>query len=285
MKLRNRIIFLTSILCIAIGATFTLTGCVKKPANEEKTEEKKTDKKKKDKKEKEEKTSKKEDEKKEDTSSNNNSSSNQEIIAYADDTIPATSSPVITYNNNVPQFTQAELDEAQTSYTYFSNQDALGRPTLGMASISTDTIQVGDSGWINDIIPVGWINKPYGCIDGGHLYLRSSLIGFELTGQQPDSRNLFTCTKYTHDNGILPYQTEIFQFVQNSNYHVLYRSTPIYDGNNLVPSGIHLEAQSVEDGGQGLSFNVYCYNLQPGVTIDYATGDNYDSGTCPALDE
>lgn len=134
-----------------------------------------------------------------------------------------------------------------------------------------------DRGSISEVTPSGWINKEY---DGQYLYNRCHLIGFQLSGENANERNLITGTRYMNVEGMLPFENMIADYVHETENHVLYRVTPIYDGTNLVASGVQLEAESVEDDGEGVLFNVYVYNVQPGITIDYATGESWqEQGT------
>lgn len=202
------------------------------------------------------------------------------------DEIPAyTSSPTIELNDNVPEFEVYQVKEATTSYEYYADLDSLGRATLAMASISDDLMPTQERESISSVTPTGWDNENYSCISGGWLYNRSHLIGFQLTGENANDENLITGTRYMNVEGMLPYENQIADFVKTTDQHVLYRVTPIYQGNNLVASGVQLEAKSVEDNGQGLSFNVYCYNVQPGVNINYATRDNSGTAACPLSSE
>ena len=131
---------------------------------------------------------------------------------------------------------------------------------------------------ISSIRPSGWKQKPYkGLVDGDYLYNRCHLIGWQLAGENANKLNLITGTRYMNVEGMLPFEDMVddyFEVKKNENNHVLYRVTPIYEGNNLVASGVLMEAYSVEDNGEGVCFNIYVYNVQPGITIDYATGDN-----------
>lgn len=120
--------------------------------------------------------------------------------------------------------------------------------------------------------PSGWEQAQYDIVDGGYLYNRCHLIGFQLTGENANAENLITGTKYLNNEGMLLFENMVADYIKETGNHVLYRVTPIFEGNNLVASGVHMEAQSVEDNGDGILFNVYCYNVQPGITIDYATG-------------
>lgn len=190
--------------------------------------------------------------------------------------IPAYSGePYVAINNNTPSFNDEEL--TTTSFEIYSTLDYLGRCGVAYGCIGTDLMPVEDRGSISEVTPSGWINKEY---DGQYLYNRCHLIGFQLSGENANERNLITGTRYMNVEGMLPFENMIADYVHETDNHVLYRVTPIYDGTNLVASGVQLEAESVEDDGEGVLFNVYVYNVQPGITIDYATGESWqEQGT------
>lgn len=190
--------------------------------------------------------------------------------------VPAYSGePYVAINNNTPSFNDEEL--TTTSFETYSTLDYLGRCGVAYACIGTDLMPTEDRGSISEVTPSGWINKEY---DGQYLYNRCHLIGFQLSGENANERNLITGTRYMNVEGMLPFENMIADYVHETDKHVLYRVTPIYDGTNLVASGVQLEAESVEDDGEGVLFNVYVYNVQPGITIDYATGESWqEQGT------
>ena len=128
---------------------------------------------------------------------------------------------------------------------------------------------------ISNVEPTGWINQEYEIVEGGYLYNRCHLIGFQLSGENANERNLITGTRYMNTEGMLPFENIVADYVKDTGNHVMYRVTPIFEGSNLVASGVQIEAESVEDNGEGIQYNVYVYNVQPGITIDYATGDNW----------
>ena len=130
---------------------------------------------------------------------------------------------------------------------------------------------------ISSVEPTGWINKEYDIVDGGYLYNRCHLIGYQLTAENANEKNLITGTRYMNTEGMLPFENEIAEYIKETRNHVLYRVTPIFEDDNLVASGVQLEAQSIEDDGEGVCFNVYCYNVQPGIIIDYATGESREA--------
>ena len=173
-------------------------------------------------------------------------------------------------NSNVPFFTQEEHSEK--SFEYYSALDSLGRCSFAYAVIGKDLMPTKDRESIGQVKPAGWHTVKYDFVDGKYLYNRCHLIGFQLTGENANERNLITGTRYLNVEGMLPFENMVADYIKETNNHVLYRVTPIYTGTNLIADGILMEALSVEDNGEGISFNVYCYNVQPGVEINYATG-------------
>lgn len=178
----------------------------------------------------------------------------------------------VAINNNEPTFADSALNTK--SFETYSAQDAFGRCGTAAANISRATMpKAGERrGDISAVRPTGWHNAAYSFVDGRMLYNRCHLIGYQLTAENANPRNLITGTRYLNVEGMLPFENLVADYVKETGNHVLYRVTPIFDGNNLVASGVQMEAQSVEDKGEGISFNVYCYNVQPGVKIDYSTG-------------
>ena len=173
-------------------------------------------------------------------------------------------------NGNIPTFTEAEL--TTVSFETYSSLDILGRAGVAYANVGIDLMPTEERESISSVYPSGWVQAEYDFVDGGYLYNRCHLIGYQLTAENANELNLITGTRYLNVEGMLPFENLIADFVKETGYHVLYRVTPIYEGNNLVASGVLMEALSVEDGGAGVSFCIYCYNVQPGVIIDYATG-------------
>ena len=195
--------------------------------------------------------------------------------------LPAFSnSPYIEINNNIPEFETYEIQEATTSYETYSQLDSLGRCQEAQASIGQDLMPTEDRESLSAVTPSGWDNERYSCVDGGWIYNRSHLIGFQLTSEQANALNLITGTRYMNVEGMLPFENQVADYVKATGNHVLYEVTPIYEGDNLVASGVQMEAYSVEDQGQGVQFNVYCYNVQSGITINYANGDTQGTGSC-----
>lgn len=179
----------------------------------------------------------------------------------------------VVLNNNVPDFD--ESDYTTESFEEYSELDSLGRCGVAFANICKETMPKEDDEResISSVKPSGWVQKKY---NGEYLYNRCHLIGYQLTNENANKQNLITGTVYLNIEGMLPFENEIAQYIEdNPDNHVLYRVTPIFDGDNLVASGVQLEAFSVEDKGKGICFNVYCYNVEPGIIIDYKTGESY----------
>ncbi len=195
------------------------------------------------------------------------------------DSIPAFSGePYVAINDNVPDFTDADL--TTSSFEEYSSLDSLGRCGVAYACIGTDLMPTEDRGSIGQVKPSGWHTVKYDCVDGKYLYNRCHLIGYQLTAENANENNLITGTRYLNVEGMLPFENMVADYIKETGNHVLYRVTPVFEGNNLVASGVHMEAKSVEDNGEGILFNVYCYNAQPGVGIDYATGESWlDTGS------
>ena len=176
-------------------------------------------------------------------------------------------------NGNVPTFTEEEI--VDESYEEYGELDELGRCTVAVACIGRDLMPTGKRGSIESVKPTGWEqNKFPGIIDSNppYLYNRCHLIGYQLTGENDNERNLVTGTRYMNIDGMLQYENDVTSYIKDTGNHVMYRVTPDFEGDNLVCSGVNIEALSVEDDGEGICFNVYCYNVQPGVKIDYYDG-------------
>lgn len=182
--------------------------------------------------------------------------------------------PCVEINNNEPFFDEADKSRTDPFETY-SELDSLGRCGVAYANICKELMPAGERGQIGHIKPSGWQTAKYnGYIEGNYLYNRCHLIGFQLAGENDNEKNLITGTRYMNCDGQLPYEDIVDSYVDKTGYHVLYRVTPIYEGDNLVASGVLTEGYSIEDDG-GLKFCVYCYNVQPGIGIDYSNGDNW----------
>ncbi len=190
--------------------------------------------------------------------------------------------PYYVINNNIPDLTTGDADK-----TYFENYaplDELGRCGVAFACLGLETMPTEERGEIGQVKPSGWKTAKYDCVDGKYLYNRCHLVGFQLSGENANERNLITGTRYMNVQGMLPFENMVADYIKETGNHVLYRITPVFEGNELVARGVQMEAFSVEDEGEGICFNVYCYNNQPGVKIDYATGDNEAYDDDPALD-
>lgn len=197
------------------------------------------------------------------------------------DDIPAYSGTAyVTLNNNMPNFTVYEL--TTEPFERYSPLDRFGRCGVSYANICKDIMPTEERGEIGQIKPSGWHTVKYDFVDGKYLYNRCHLIAHQLAGEDANEKNLITGTRYLNKQGMYDFENKVADYVTYTGNHVLYRVTPIYDGDNLLAQGVQMEAKSVEDGGAGISFNVFCYNVQPGVTIDYATGDNWSDGTMEA---
>ena len=180
--------------------------------------------------------------------------------------------PYVVLQNNVPNFTEADLNS--DAYEYYSPLDELGRCGEVMACIGQELMPTEERGSIGQVKPAGWKTVKYDFVDGKYLYNRCHLIGFQLTGENANEENLITGTRYLNVQGMLPFENMVADYIKETDNHVVYRVTPIYDGDDLVAKGVIMEAKSVEDNGEGIEFNVFCYNVQPRVEIDYATGES-----------
>lgn len=195
-----------------------------------------------------------------------------------DDLPPFAGVPYVEVNGNMPCFSSLDLMEPE--FERYSPLDGLGRCGVAMANIGSNLMPIEDRGEIWSIRPSGWNNGYYEFIEGGYLYNRCHLIGYQLTGENANERNLITGTRYLNVEGMLPFENRVARYIRTTGNHVLYRVTPLYDGLDLVASAVQMEALSIEDGGAGICFNVYVYNVQPGVCIDYATGDHWPEEEC-----
>ena len=194
--------------------------------------------------------------------------------------IPAYSgTPYTEVNGNKPYFTEAEL--TTQSFETYSELDSLGRCGMAYANVGQDLMPTEPRGEIGAVKPSGWHLVKYDNVDGKYLYNRCHLIAYMLAAENANPQNLITGTRYLNVQGMLPFETKVCDYVKNTGNHVLYRVTPIFDGDNLLADGVLMEAYSVEDAGEGICFCVFAYNVQPGIGIDDATGDNWaeSSGT------
>lgn len=175
-------------------------------------------------------------------------------------------------NDNVPDFSKKDM--TSKAFEKYSELDDLGRCGVAYANVCTETMPTEERGNIGMIKPSGWQTVKYDNVEGKYLYNRCHLIGYQLTAENANEKNLITGTRYLNVEGMLPFENLVADYVEETDNHVLYRVTPIFKGDNLLASGVQIEAYSVEDKGKGVSFNVYCYNVQPGITIDYTNSDS-----------
>ena len=198
------------------------------------------------------------------------------VSIHAEEDIPEYSGNAsVTLNNNIPEFTADEI--TTNSFETYGELDELGRCTPAFACIGKDLMPTEERQAIGDVRPTGWKQNKYpGLIDTDppYLYNRCHMIGFQLTGENANEKNLITGTRYMNVEGMLSYENQVADYIISTGNHVMYRVTPVFDGNNLLCRGVQIEAYSVEDSGRGISFNVFCHNVQPGVDIDYADGSN-----------
>lgn len=208
-----------------------------------------------------------------------NELANQEIFqtsnsqSYNIDEIPEyAGQPYVVINDNNPNF--SEEDYSTEAFEKYASLDYLGRCGVAFANICKETMPAYDDerGDISSIKPTGWKQKKY---NGEYLYNRCHLIGYQLSNENANDKNLITGTRYFNVEGMLPFENEVAEYIKtNDDNHVLYRVTPVYEGNNLLADGVQMEAYSVEDEGNGVCFNVFVYNVQPGIVIDYVTGES-----------
>ena len=194
------------------------------------------------------------------------------------DAIPAYDGKAyVAVNNNEPFFTDSDM--TTTAFENYSDLDSIGRCGVAYANICRDIMPTEERGKIGMIKPSGWHTVKYDVIKDRYLYNRCHLIGYQLAGENANPKNLITGTRYLNVEGMLPFENLVADYVNNTGNHVLYRVTPMFSGSNLVANGVLIEAKSVEDNGGGILFNVYCYNVQPGVGINYENGDSWLDGT------
>lgn len=198
------------------------------------------------------------------------------VESYELDSIPAyTDEPYVLLQENVPDFDSSDF--TTQAFETYTPLDELDRCGVAYANICTELMPTEERGSIGQVKPSGWHTVTYDNVDGRYLYNRCHLIGFQLAGENANEQNLITGTRYMNVEGMLPFENQVADYVEETENHVLYRVTPIFYGDNLVASGVQMEAWSVEDQGEGVCFNVYVYNVQPGITIDYATGESWTS--------
>lgn len=191
----------------------------------------------------------------------------------ADEIPPYSGFDVIELNGNMPEFTDVEKDYAP--FEFYGDLDDLGRCTVAFALTGPETMPTEKRGDIREIYPSGWKQAFYDFVDQEALFNRTHLIGYMLTAENANERNLITGTRHMNAEVMLPYEEAVANYINETGNHVLYRVTPYFVGDELVARGIQMEAYSVEDEGVGICFNIFCYNVEPGVAIDYATGDSW----------
>ena len=180
--------------------------------------------------------------------------------------------PYVIINNNEPNFPEEDFNS--NSFEKYSELDSLGRCGVAYANVSKETMPTEARGEISKVKPTGWHTVKYDCVEGKYLYNRCHLIGYQLTAEKANKQNLITGTRYLNVDGMLPFENQVAEYVKQENGHVLYRVTPIFKENNLVANGVQMEAESVEDKGEKVKFNVYAFNVQPNIKIDYLTGNS-----------
>lgn len=177
----------------------------------------------------------------------------------------------IELNDNIPEFLDVDTSK---SFEKYSELDSLGRAGVAFANIGKDLMPTEKRGSIGMIKPTGWHTVKYDNVDGKYLYNRCHLIGYQLTGENANPKNLITCTRQMNTKGMLDFENKVANYIKETNNHVLYRVTPVYKDDNLLATGVIIEAKSVEDNGKGILFNVFVYNIQNGIEIDYKTGES-----------
>lgn len=180
--------------------------------------------------------------------------------------------PYIAIEGNEPGFTDKE--KTTESFESYSKLDSLGRCGVAYANVGRDLMPTEKRGSIGKVRPSGWHTVKYDIVDGKYLYNRCHLIGYQLTSENANERNLITGTRYMNVEGMLPFENMVADYIKETGFHVLYRVTPVFEGENLLAEGVEMEAYSVEDEGEGVCFHVFVYNVQPGIEIDYETGDS-----------
>lgn len=205
------------------------------------------------------------------TGSTDSSFKTQEVSSLSD-IEDYSGSDFVNVNNNVPFFT--EEDKKRGSFEEYGDLDSLGRCTEAFAIVSKETMPTEKRGSIGMIKPTGWHTIKYDNVDGKYLYNRCHLIGYQLTGENANPNNLITCTRQMNSETMLMFENKVANYVKDSEGRVLYRVTPYFEGDNLLSKGVLMEAYSLDDNGKGLMFNVFVYNVQDGIFIDYATGES-----------
>lgn len=195
--------------------------------------------------------------------------------SYESTDIPAyAGNSFVILDGNKPSFSKKDRERTDAFETY-SNLDKLGRCGVAYANICKELMPTEERGAIGMVKPTGWHTVKYDNVEGKYLYNRCHLIGYQLAGENANEKNLITGTRYLNVTGMLKFEDRVADYVKATDHHVLYRVTPVFEGDNLVATGLEMEAYSVEDCGKGVSFHVFVYNIQPGITIDYATGESW----------
>ena len=195
--------------------------------------------------------------------------------SYESTDIPAyAGNSFVILDDNKPAFSKQDRERTDAFETY-SDLDELDRCGVAYANICKELMPTEERGAIGMVKPTGWHTVKYDNVEGKYLYNRCHLIGYQLAGENANEKNLITGTRYLNVTGMLKFEDQVADYVKATDHHVLYRVTPVFEGDNLVATGLEMEAYSVEDSGKGVSFHVFVYNIQPGITIDYATGESW----------
>lgn len=200
---------------------------------------------------------------------------NQTTVEVKAETIPKYTGKIyVTQNKNNPKFTSKQLKNKK-SYEKYGNLDKYGRCTTCISNIGKDLMPTKKRGAIGSVKPTGWHTVKYDCVDGKYLYNRCHLIGYQLTGENANKKNLITGTRSLNVDGMLPFENMVADYIKETGNHVLYRVTPVFKGKEKLARGVHMEAQSIEDNGKGIKFNVFVFNVQKGITINYKDGSSH----------
>lgn len=208
----------------------------------------------------------------------------EDAVTITIDEVPVYSGdPYVVINDNEPSFSSEELES--DSFESYGELDDLGRCTIAFANLSSELMPQGERGSIGQVKPSGWQTVRYDSVDGKYLYNRCHLIGWQLSGENANERNLITGTRYMNTEGMLPFENMVADHIKETDGHVLYRVTPIFVEDELVARGVQMEAYSIEDAGASICFNVFVYNVQPGIEIDYSDGSSRLSETADESQE
>lgn len=208
----------------------------------------------------------------------------EDAVTITIDEVPVYSGdPYVVINDNEPSFSSEELES--DSFESYGELDDLGRCTIAFANLSSELMPQGERGSIGQVKPSGWQTVRYDSVDGKYLYNRCHLIGWQLSGENANERNLITGTRYMNTEGMLPFENMVADYIKETDGHVLYRVTPIFVEDELVARGVQMEAYSIEDAGASICFNVFVYNVQPGIEIDYSDGSSRLSETADESQE